>query len=176
MVPVNGPRQMRTVGSGSDFPLGILYFFANPQSQLVTRSRNGLLMAPVHTVDAWLLNGVPIPNSASRTWAATQPGTYTYRVRTAQGQTLTSQPQAITITDLRGSAEVPFSYSNPASNTVTFKGLQAGAAVMLYDAAGRLVFSQKMLNTEGQMDVSHLPQGVYALALAGKTHKLLIAR
>ncbi len=175
VIPVDYPRQHRLLASTPQ-QRNVFYFFPNLQSQLPTRLSNGMLIAPVHSVDAWLLNGMAIPNSATRTWAATQPGTYTYRIRTAQGQTLTSQPMQVTITDLEGVATVTFSYTNPAAGTLALQGVPAGAEVRLHNAAGQLVLRQQLQNTEARLDVSALIPGLYALTVAGKTHKLLIAK
>lgn len=61
-------------------------------------------------------------------------------------------------------------WPNPATNVVYIEGLD-GEKVQVYDAMGRMVMQQLY---DGKLDVSNLPEGVYAIKVKGYTLRLMI--
>lgn len=64
-------------------------------------------------------------------------------------------------------------YPNPANNYVTVSGVE-NADVVLYDMSGRVVY-QGIVNNNGQINVSNLPEGNYVLQ-ANENGKTRVAR
>lgn len=60
-------------------------------------------------------------------------------------------------------------WPNPANNTLYLEGLD-GELVSVYDNTGRLVLQELY---KGQLDVTALAQGIYALAVTGRTIKFI---
>lgn len=71
-------------------------------------------------------------------------------------------------------------YPNPASRMVTLEG-PLGSSLALYDSGGKLILRQKLVQDTQQLDVSHLPAGLYHAVILSPDHqkfskKLTISR
>ncbi len=56
-------------------------------------------------------------------------------------------------------------YPNPTDNQLTVTGLQEGAAILVYDAVGRMVKQQKANAATANVDVQHLAEGDYQMRI-----------
>ena len=54
-------------------------------------------------------------------------------------------------------------YPSPANENVSFKGLELGAPIQLFDATGKLVYSSKVNREVVTLNVKNYAEGVYTL-------------
>jgi len=100
--------------------------------------------------------------------------TYTYDVNgCATTQTVT------VVVDVCGGVEenslsMVVAYPSPASENISFKGLEMGAPIQLFDAAGKLVYSSKVNKDIVTLNVKNYAEGIYTLKSekAGKVGSL----
>ncbi|MDG4945692.1 T9SS type A sorting domain-containing protein [Weeksellaceae bacterium KMM 9713] len=69
-------------------------------------------------------------------------------------------------------------YPNPVKDILTFKTNQSLNEVSVYDAMGKFLMNKKFTNSEYQLDLSHLPTGVYTLvaSLENKTKTFKVVK
>jgi PKD repeat protein len=89
--------------------------------------------------------------------------TYTYDVNgCATTQTVT------VVVDVCGGVEenslsMVVAYPSPANENISFKGLELGAPIQLFDAAGKLVYSSKVNKDIVTLNVKNYAEGIYTL-------------
>lgn len=65
-------------------------------------------------------------------------------------------------------------FPNPAQNEVRISGIMTNETVWLMDIQGRTVLVTQMHGMEGKLDISHIPKGIYILALeSGRREKIV---
>nr|WP_170172561.1 T9SS type A sorting domain-containing protein [Hymenobacter rigui] len=150
---------------------------ARPAQPTITIRYNGAvttLTSSAATGNQWYLNNILIPGATGQDYvvnSAAQYGNYTVVVTSAAGcASLPSTVQVVTsaVKPLAGS--VLDIYPNPTTNgllTVKLAGYAKATELTVYDAVGKLVqtltVSGSTTPREVQLNLSHLPTGVYML-------------
>lgn len=117
----------------------------------------------------WYFNNVQV--GTGYTYTATQPGSYTVQV-VAQGCTsAVSDPYLLTSLAHTTTPQLTVQ-PNPTMGVVTISGLMKDEVAVVYNSTGQVVHRQRLTPTT-QLDLRHLPAGVYQIRIGGVVLRVL---
>ncbi len=127
----------------------------------------------------WMLNGVPlVPSGLSQTITPTVNGSYSLIMTNSAGCSDTSNVVLVFDLDVDNIPYYEASFSvfpNPSNGMFTIRlenPLISSADFTVSDIAGKSVFSGNLSQSEQQVDISHLPSGVYTLTLTAQNSSI----
>ncbi len=118
----------------------------------------------------WYLDGIPLPNATGSCITAGATGSYTVVVTDALGCTSApSTPVQIIHTAVEERTNAAFAvYPNPSSGQLTLSFASDGVhAMLLCDAHGRMLRSERVIGSTSTLDVQELPAGLYIVREVG---------
>lgn len=121
----------------------------------------------------WFRDGQPIVGATSPIYVATQPGTYSVQILDANGCYSISTGVVVTgLKEIPGAEEFRI-YPNPAEDLIQIEisKMWIGKTMEIYDATGRLVHQQSMLQFHSPVNISSLSSGVYLIRINGYSHR-----
>jgi hypothetical protein len=127
----------------------------------------------------WYLNGAPLPNATWPSITTTESGSYTVVVIDALGCTSApSVPVQIISTAVEERGADAFTvFPNPTNGMLTLSFANDGLhTVLLCDAQGRALRSERVNESRGTMELEELPAGLYMLHEVGSAHWVRVMR
>jgi hypothetical protein len=166
------------VGRYGDVYRAALECPAAPQVPVVFQSGQTLWTAWRPQIQ-WYLNGAPMPNATWPSITTTESGSYTVVVIDALG--CTSAPsvpvQIISTASEERGADAFTVFPNPTNGMLTLSFATDGLrTVLLCDAQGRELRSERMSGSRGALSMEKLPAGLYILREAGSAHGVRVVR
>lgn len=141
-----------------------------PAKPNILANRN-LLASTAATGNQWYLNDAPIPGATDRFYQATTSGFYAVQVTLNNCTSLMSDLYSLVVTDVNDAIlqDAIKVFPNPVTNilNVAFKNIPTtDNRLELRDLTGRTVLQQTgILNVNHQVNMSHLPAGIYVLQI-----------
>lgn len=151
-----------------------------PQVPTVWQSGNTLCTAWRPQIQ-WYLDGAPLPNDTWPCITTSATGSYTVVVTDALGCTSApSVPVQIISTGGTDTAPGPGTFAvfpNPTTGQLTLSFAAHGPHnLLLCDAQGRVLRSERLSGTTATLDLHDLPAGLYILREAGSTRAVRVVR
>ena len=138
-------------------------------SPIITQVVDTLSVTLVFNSYQWYLNGNPISGATNQSYTATQTGNYHVVVTDANNCSGQSNTMGITvgIEEVVNDKEILI-VPNPISDLLFIKSKKSIGAISIYDGLGRKVLEKNIAETNGEVNMQHLPEGLYLLK-AGET-------
>ncbi|HRP00992.1 MAG TPA: YCF48-related protein, partial [Flavobacteriales bacterium] len=149
-----------------------------PHIPTVLQSGSTLCTAYCPTIQ-WFLNGEPLPDATGPCITATEPGTYTVVITDALGCTSApSAPVQVIITGVdTPTAIAPLLHPNPGTGNYQLRFAEARPRLLhLHDLQGRLLHQQRSTGPKTELNVEHLPAGIYVLSAEGEAWGLRVVK
>lgn len=65
-------------------------------------------------------------------------------------------------------------YPNPSNENFILKTKNINSTILITDILGKVIYSEKIIQTKTEINIENLPNGVYYLNYKGNTRKLII--
>ncbi|MES2388289.1 MAG: T9SS type A sorting domain-containing protein [Bacteroidota bacterium] len=147
--------------------------FPAPVQPVITAGAGTLDAGPGGASYQWYRDGVLIPGINVRNIDTPDPGSYTVSYTDANGCTsVLSAPYLVVGTLLKHIVQALQLVPNPTDNFVSIAGLEAKARVVIYSMLGQVVFDRDA-EPGTELDLQHLPAGVYEVRVNGRALRLV---
>ncbi|MBS1687001.1 MAG: T9SS type A sorting domain-containing protein [Bacteroidetes bacterium] len=159
--------------SGCDSIITLSLTIDSMMAPVITDS-SGVLSTGSYSSYTWYLDGTVMVGDTSRLLAATQNGSYTVAVTSADGCSATSAAYIVAgvgIAITPGRSDLLL-YPNPASYqfTVVVPGQSGQATIQIEDILGQTIRKMETVGESGKVDVHDLATGVYIVHISTATY------
>lgn len=154
----------------------LLAIYCSPFIQPQLNVANNILSVSNIPQDAqinWYLNNTLVPNQNNNTLGVSQNGNYQCQITDAFGCQYQSNLLLIDVGLQSVLLNAPKVYPNPTHGLVEVQldPQWLGAHYILSDLQGQMIAQNVLINTENQIDIRHLANGVYLLNIENEQHE-----